>query len=177
TSDMAMLPDAPDSVERSAPSIAPRMAALGHYLGAFVQAAGLANGATVTIGESEVRVAMGGTIGFSSGSADLLAAADPLLREIRSLAHSMPDLEIEVAGYTDDVPIRTPRFPSNLELSLARAARVAHELGAADPSVPVRMVTMGFGENRAVAPNADPNGRAQNRRVEVRLLAVDHSIP
>jgi flagellar motor protein MotB len=154
---------------------APRAAGLGDlgsYLDAFVAAAGLGDGVTVEGDAAEVRVALHGGVGFASGSAELGPAAAPLLRELRKLARTLPDVQIQVAGYTDDVPIRGGRFASNLELSLARAARVARELGAGEPETSVATVAMGFGAQDAIASNADASGRARNRRVEVRLLPV-----
>jgi chemotaxis protein MotB len=112
------------------------------------------------------------TIGFPSGSAELLPAARPILAELRSIVSELPDFGIDVTGHTDDVPIHTARYPSNLDLSLARAACVAHELSAGTPSLRVRTSAEGFGENRPVASNADPQGRAQNRRVEIRLVKL-----
>jgi flagellar motor protein MotB len=153
----------------SADARAAELGGLGEYLGAFVAAAGLGDGVTVATDATGVRVALHGGVGFSSGSAELGPAAAPLLRELRKLVHTLPDVQIQVAGYTDDVPIHGGRFGSNLELSLARAARVARELGAEQPDA---TVAMGFGAQDAIASNADPRGRARNRRVEVRLLPM-----
>ena len=155
----------------------PRLAAAAGYLEALVEAEGLAGAATVSVSDSEMVLSISDTIGFASGSAELLPGALPILREVRTLARSMPDFGIDIAGHTDDAPIHTARFPSNLELSLARAARVARELTAGDPQLKVRTVATGFGEHRPAASNADPRGRAQNRRVELRLVPIDHSTP
>ena len=156
---------------------APRLAAVAGYLEAFVEAEGLAGAATVSVSDSEMVLSLSDTIGFASGSAELLPGALPILREVRTLARSMPDFGIDIAGHTDDAPIHTARFPSNLELSLARAAQVARELTAGDLQLKVRTVATGFGEHRPMASNADPRGRAQNRRVELRLVPIDHSTP
>jgi flagellar motor protein MotB len=154
-----------------------RLKAAGRYLAAFVDATGMADAATVTVTDAEVVLSLADTIGFASGSAELLPAALPVLAEVRTLAGSMPDFGIDVAGHTDDVPIHTTEFPSNLELSLARAARVAHEVAAGDPQVAMRTVAAGFGEHRPIASNEDPEGRARNRRVELRLVPITHSTP
>jgi flagellar motor protein MotB len=159
------------------PSRAEPLRALGDYLGAFVAARGDADEATVTTGGDDIRLAFGGRLGFRPGSVELMPGGRTLLREVRRLASEVPQLAIEVAGYTDDVPIHTREFPSNLELSLARAARVARELEREDPTLAVRTVALGFGEHHAVAPNDGPENRARNRRVEVRLVARDQSMP
>ena len=181
----AVASDPADEAPRGAPTepaAAPsapaqkRVLALGRYLSAFV-AATAASEATVTAGDDDVRLAFGGRLGFRPGSAELLPAGRTLLREVQRLASGVPDLSIEVAGYTDDVPIHTREFPSNLELSLARAARVAHEIQRDDPTLAVRTVTLGFGEQHAIAPNDGSENRARNRRVEVRLVPRDQSMP
>jgi flagellar motor protein MotB len=61
------------------------------------------------------------------------------------------------------------RFPSNLELSLARAAAVAQEIALGSADLRARTFARGFGEQRPIASNGDAEGRARNRRVEIRL--------
>jgi chemotaxis protein MotB len=124
----------------------------------------------VAVRDSDVIVTLSDTITFPSGSGQLLPAAVPILRRIGALARAMPDFDVEVGGHTDDRPIHTGEFASNLELSLARAARVVHELAAAAPELGERAIAAGYGEHRPVAPNGDEEGRARNRRVEIRLL-------
>ncbi|MBI3767988.1 MAG: OmpA family protein [Deltaproteobacteria bacterium] len=159
------------------PASAPRVRALGRYFSAFVAASADADEVTVTAGDADVRLAFGGRLGFRPGSAELSSPGRNLLREVQRLASGVPDLAIEVAGYTDDEPIHTHEFPSNLELSLSRAARVARELQRDDPTLAVRTVALGFGEHHAIAPNDGPENRARNRRVEVRLVPRDQSMP
>ena len=76
---------------------------------------------------------------------------------------------IRVEGYTDDRPIRTSVYPSNWELSAARAGSVVRlfvENGVASP----RLVAIGRAENRPVASNDSAEGRARNRRVTISIL-------
>jgi chemotaxis protein MotB len=146
-----------------------RMRALGGYLAAYVTASGLADDANVAVGDGDVRLALAGTAGFHPGSAELRPAGRRLVHEVARLARAVPELAIDVAGYTDDTPIATPLFASNRELSLARAGRVARDLEGDDAMIAVRTVALGFGEHHPVAPNADVAGRARNRRVELRL--------
>ncbi|MFN8543747.1 MAG: OmpA family protein [Candidatus Binatia bacterium] len=170
---------APAAVPEPAPAPAPEpapaapppaLAAAAEALRAFVANTGREDALAVTSGVDDVVLTLDETIGFASGSADLLPGAEPALREIVRLVGTLPDVRIDVVGHTDDVPIHTAQFPSNLELSLARAARVARELAVIDPSVRVRTFAAGFGEQRPVALNDGPAGRARNRRVEVRLV-------
>ncbi len=100
---------------------------------------------------------------FAIGSATLFSAAvDILSRTAATLAKNT--LYIEVEGFTDNLPIQTSVFPSNWELSAARAASVVHlftKLGI-DPG---RMVAVGYGEHRPKVSNNTEQGRRQNRRV------------
>jgi flagellar motor protein MotB len=167
----APAPVAPVAVAERPATASPeheRMAALGAYVEhlAMLQS-DLA--ATVTTRGDEVVVKIGDAAGFAPGSADPSPAMRPLLLELRTIVAASPDLQVEVSGHTDDVPIKTAVFPSNLELSLARASRVAHELVATDKELRTRVSAAGYGEQRPVAANGDAEGRARNRRVEIRL--------
>lgn len=126
-------------------------------------------GATVRTERDAVVVKIGELAGFGPGSAEPSAAMRPLLSELRDLLGASRDLHVEVSGHTDDVPIRTATFPSNLELSLARASRVASALAGDDPVLRARVSAAGYADQRPVASNQDPDGRARNRRVEIRL--------
>ena len=156
----------------ASPVLARRLASIGGYLEAFARAQSKGDAVRVTVGESDLVLSLRDTIGFPSGSAELLPAARPILAELRSIVRELPDFGIDVTGHTDDVPIHSALYPSNLELSLARAARVARELSAGMPSLRIRTSAEGFGENRPVASNDDAQGRAQNRRVEIRLVKL-----
>jgi len=143
---------------------------LATELESFVKAEGLEEAVQVAVNGGGVTLSISDTIGFASGSADLLADAAPVLAEVRALVEARPDLVVEIAGHTDDRPVHAGIFQSNLDLSLARAARVAHELAAGDPEIAARVFAAGYGAQRPVAPNDDPEGRARNRRVELRLV-------
>jgi chemotaxis protein MotB len=105
---------------------------------------------------------------FASGSATLDAQGDPLLSEIAVLLNVDEVHPVGVYGNTDDVPIQTGQFPSNWELSAARASTVVRFL-AANGVAPDRLSATGYADMRPVASNETPGGRAQNRRVEVVL--------
>ena len=103
---------------------------------------------------------------FASGQATLEAKADGLLGEISSLLNVDQAHPISVEGNTDDVPIHSALFPSNWELSTARASTVvrfliAHGVGAN------RLTASGNAEQRPIDSNATAAGRARNRRVEI----------
>lgn len=107
---------------------------------------------------------------FASGSAVLEPAARDATLQLATVLRELPN-ELRIEGHTDDVPIATAVFPSNWELSAARAAsviRLLEERGV-DPR---RMAAIGFGEKRPIADNRTPAGRAANRRVVLVILAT-----
>ena len=162
----AVLPVEPEEV----PVAAAPVASLATELESFVIAEGLEEAVQVAVNGGGVTLSISDTIGFGSGSAELLPDAAPVLAEVRTLVEARTDLVVEVAGHTDDRPVHTGAFQSNLDLSLARAARVAHELAGGNPELTARIFAAGYGAQRPVAPNLEPEGRARNRRVELRLV-------
>jgi chemotaxis protein MotB len=105
---------------------------------------------------------------FASGSATLDTQADPLLSEIAGLLNVDQVHPIAVEGNTDDVPVRSAIFPSNWELSTARASTVVRYLISKGVD-PERLTAAGYASLRPIASNATPQGRALNRRVEIVL--------
>jgi chemotaxis protein MotB len=106
---------------------------------------------------------------FDSGQADLRGNERGLLNEISTLLRDKLDNQVEVEGHTDDLPIHTARFPSNWELSTARATTVLRYLG--DRGVPWgRLRAAGYADQRPVALNDSANGRRRNRRVDIVIL-------
>jgi chemotaxis protein MotB len=111
---------------------------------------------------------------FDSGEAQVKPDGAAVLRQVAAILKQHAELKIHVVGHTDNVPIRAAarsRFPSNWELSTARATaavRFLAEQGGVDPR---RMGAVGYGEFRPVADNATPEGRAKNRRIAITILA------
>lgn len=103
---------------------------------------------------------------FYSGSAELHEKYVPVLAEVRDLLSQRPG-DIQIQGHTDDVPINTPRFRSNWELSSSRAVSVAHELLLDKEIDPVRITVSGLGDTRPLISNDSLSNRAVNRRVEI----------
>jgi chemotaxis protein MotB len=108
---------------------------------------------------------------FPSGVATLSPFAMSVLQPI---ADAIKDVKnpVRVEGHTDNVPIATSAFPSNWELSAARAASVVHLFTkrGVDPS---RLTVIGLGEYRPIKPNTTPDGRDANRRVVLVILGTD----
>jgi chemotaxis protein MotB len=85
--------------------------------------------------------------------------------------------EIRVEGHTDDIPIQTALYPSNWELSSARATTVARYFVEHGGIIPSRMIAAGYGQFRPVVSNAEREGRARNRRVDIVVLTGSISLP
>ena len=104
---------------------------------------------------------------FASGEATASAAARPIMQEMAAVVRDS-ELPIRVEGFTDDLPIATSIYPSNWELSSARAATIVKlltEFGVG----PTRLAAIGYGEFQPVAGNDSEEGRAANRRVVLML--------
>lgn len=114
---------------------------------------------------------------FKPGEAILQASAFELLQQV-SLVLSQETQPLEVEGHTDDVPIKTKLFPSNWELSAARASSVVRMLveHGVDEQ---RLSAVGMASNHPLVPNDSPENRAKNRRVSITLLTTDseHIVP
>lgn len=106
---------------------------------------------------------------FPSGVAELSTPANAVLRDLASILAQFPNA-LRVEGFTDDVPIKTALFPSNWELSAARAASVAR-LFVLSGVAAARLGIVGWGEVRPLADNATAEGRNQNRRVLVVVMS------
>jgi len=105
---------------------------------------------------------------FPSGAAAFTAKAEPVLDKLAAVLKPFPN-PIRVEGHTDDRPIRTHAFPSNWELSAARAASVVHQFTRAGID-PLRLEIVGFGEFHPRRPNTDDAGRDANRRVAILIM-------
>jgi chemotaxis protein MotB len=109
---------------------------------------------------------------FDSGRAALKSSGKVVLKQVGEALKSYDNKIIRVAGYTDNVPIAKSMqnvYPSNWELSVARATNVVRYLQEVGVS-PERMIASGRGEYAPVAPNDTPEGRQKNRRIEIMLL-------
>jgi chemotaxis protein MotB len=106
---------------------------------------------------------------FDSGKSDIKGAGRDTLLEVGKVLASMPDRRFQVAGHTDNVKISTTRFPSNWELSTARAVEVVKLLVSAKVK-PENLSAAGYGEFDPVAANDSPDNKQKNRRIEITLV-------
>jgi chemotaxis protein MotB len=118
----------------------------------------------VVVGSGDVSLEISDSILFAPASAALSETGTGLLDEVAALLQTLPYSSLSVEGHTDNVPIQTARYPSNWELSSARAAAVTRALIEMGLS-PDRIRAIGYGETRPRDDNGTEAGRARNRRV------------
>lgn len=111
---------------------------------------------------------------YESGSATLKDSAFNVLDQIAQTLNTFPNI-VRIEGHTDNIPISTKEFPSNWELSAARAINVAKYFIEKHHIDPARISTVGYAEHKPVASNDSPEGRAKNRRVDIVLLSESES--
>lgn len=104
---------------------------------------------------------------FDPGKADVKPEYIPVVQELADVLVSNPPRNIVITGHTDNVPAG-PNFSSNMELSVMRASKFYLVLLNSNSQLKSENISAkGYGENKAIAPNDTPEGRAKNRRVEV----------
>lgn len=128
------------------------------------------SGIEVDFTSQYVVLQMNGALLFESGSADVMDNARIYLDKIGDILLDYDENLVEIIGHTDNVPISSAsRFGSNMELSFFRANSVAMYLQSSKGLSPTNIQPSGRGEFVPVATNDTPEGRAQNRRVEIRI--------
>ena len=108
-------------------------------------------------------------INFETGKADLLPQFDSVLTRAGEILKTNPGITVELAGHTDPREIATAQYPSNLELSQARADAVRQYLITKWGIAPERLVAHGYADTQPIAPNNTEDGMARNRRTEFRI--------
>jgi chemotaxis protein MotB len=106
---------------------------------------------------------------FNFGKADINRGGLAFLDKMAALIQKIP-YPVRVEGHTDNVPIHTARYPSNWELSIARAVSVVKYFAESGKIDPQRLSADGYGETRPLVPNDSPANRTRNRRVEIVLV-------
>lgn len=130
----------------------------------------LAKFAKVELTEEKIKITLREPILFEVGGIDLKSAAQGVLHEVAEFARPMPNMVI-VEGHTDNIPIpKGSRFVSNWVLSMARAYKVLTFFSEEEKIPAERLACVGYGEYQPVASNDTPDGRAQNRRIEITLV-------
>ncbi len=152
-------------------------AALKRRLDAYARAHGFADQVRTVIERRGLVVrVLTDKVLFDSGQADLKPAGLPLLTEVAKLLNLDPTHPIIVEGHTDNVPISSTLYPSNWELSTARATTVVRYLISQGVSA-ARLGAAGYADLHPVASNATAAGRQLNRRVEIVLRRLNPAPP
>lgn len=113
------------------------------------------------------------SMAFETGQAEILPEFSEKLDKIADLIAGIPNY-IQVEGHTDNIPIKTPVYPSNWELSTARAMNIVRYFMDHHSLDPQRFSVAGYGEFRPIDTNDTAEGRAKNRRVEIVILGTEN---
>jgi len=111
---------------------------------------------------------------FDLGSAELKPSARQVLDRVAQVLRAVPN-PVLIEGHSDNLPIRTAQYPSNWELSAARAARVLRYLVQKGGIPSQRLIAAGYADTRPLVPNNSPANRAQNRRVDIAILKTSQN--
>lgn len=160
--------DSQDSVA-TRDTIPPEIMAMYDEALAFVEAQGIDSEVAVATDQDGVYLDIQESILFDLGRSDLKDSGKETLDVITELLN-LTDNRIIVEGHTDDIPINTPRFSSNWELSLSRGASVVRYLSETQNVDPARLSAQGFGEYSPIVPNDSEENRAKNRRVNIVIV-------
>ncbi|ADU50807.1 OmpA/MotB domain protein [Thermaerobacter marianensis DSM 12885] len=146
-----------------------RLRDLVDQVNAALRDAGLGGRASAQLTDRGVAIIFEDQVFFDLGRADLRPEGRELLRRLAPILARVPGT-ILVEGHTDNLPIHSDRFPSNWELSTARATTVVRFLAEQAGLDPRRLAAAGYGEWRPRFPNTSEANRARNRRVEIVVL-------
>ncbi len=130
----------------------------------LLEEAGLADKGVAIETDTGVVLQLSGDVLFDSGQAQIKDGAAPLLEELAQYTLSVK-YKLDVVGYTDNIPIATAIYPSNWELSAARAGQAVRYLTERGVD-PARLRAIGRADTNPLQSNDTPEGRAHNRRVE-----------
>lgn len=142
---------------------------MAEEIGEKIEQYGIQNQVEVDFNAQYVLLTLNGALLFDSGKAEIRQDAYPLVEKIGAILSVYDSNIIEIEGHTDNVPISNDKYENNDVLSMYRALRVAEyirEISGLDPSY---MKSSGRGEYVPIADNTTPEGRARNRRVEIKI--------
>lgn len=123
----------------------------------------------ITFTSQYVQLTLKGSILFDSGKSELKQEAMPIVQKVGVILERYAESTIEVEGHTDNVPINTAKYPSNDVLSSYRALSMFEYLVQNTSLDPAKLKHSGRGEYMPVADNSTPEGRAKNRRIEIKI--------
>lgn len=138
----------------------------------YISDKGLEAKVSVTANKRGVFVDIKEAILFEPGKAELKDSGIQVLKELMDLINNF-DNELVIEGHTDNVPMRSAQYPSNWELSTARAVTVVRYLSEKENVNSKRLSAVGYGEYRPIAPNNSIENRSSNRRVNILIIIND----
>ncbi len=134
----------------------------------------LAVSVTTSIDERGLVISFSNAIIFEPGSAVIKKENESALLEIADMIHIM-DNYIRIEGHTDNIPMSSATYPSNWELSSARAVNVVRLFVNQAKATPEKLIAVGYGEYRPIADNSTEEGRMKNRRIDIIVLSEKYS--
>lgn len=156
-------------VQAQAVSVKTQIAEVKEKLEEKVEEEKLKESVQITMDERGLKIRFTDQVLFDLGEAVVKPGALPILRAVGEEIYLVPN-HVLVEGHTDDWPIHTPQFPSNWELSTARATALVHFFIEEVGVDPTKLSAAGYSKYHPVAPNDSPVNKAKNRRVDVIIL-------
>ncbi len=132
----------------------------------LAKALGYQDDITVKFTEGGMLIRMGSRVLFDLGKATLRQSAFPILKLVGETIEDHETEDVIVGGHTDNLPINTPKYPSNWELSVSRALTVVKFLMDSAGVSPDKLIAAGYSQYHPMVPNDSPHNRQKNRRVE-----------
>jgi chemotaxis protein MotB len=134
-----------------------------------INSSGLGDEVEIDFNAEYVQLNLSGAILFESGKADLISGAIPIIDKVGKILEQYDQNIIEVEGHTDNVPIHSDKFANNEVLSMYRALAVTERLREKTSINPKYLKFAGRGDYVPIADNNTAEGRARNRRVEIKV--------
>jgi chemotaxis protein MotB len=122
-----------------------------------------------------VRIQLAASKFFASGSADIRASSLGALDKVAQIIKDS-NRKVIIEGHTDDQPIKTAEYPSNWELSAARATKIVRYLIIRHKIPADRLTAVAYADQKPVAPNDSEENRARNRRIEILIVTGDSGL-
>ena len=163
------VPAPPSQLQKKDDGTAGLVRAMGRFR-TYLKDKGLTNDVQITLEERGLVVSFMDKVLFDLGEATLRPEAKTVLKDVAAVLKTLPN-DIRIEGHTCDLPIHSAAFPSNWELSTARATSVLRYLVESLGMEPSRLSAMGYGEYHPKVPNDSEKHRALNRRVDMVILA------
>ena len=163
-----VLPPSPDIVDRKS-----KLANIFEDLRKLTGDFGLERDVSLFFSGKGLVMRLSDTLIFNLGAAEILPKSIPLLKKVAFII-SKTSYAVCIEGHTDNLPIHTSKFPSNWELSTARAVNVLRYFTEKEKVSMQRLSAVGFGEFQPIIANDKPEHRAKNRRVEIVFLGEKH---